>query len=213
MISDRNRKIALTGMFGALSILLAITPLGYIQLAGVINITIIHVPVILATILAGPVAGVIDGFIFGTTSCIRAALMSAPTSYMFRNPLVSILPRMLFPLFVWLVYWGLSKLPKMPKVISGAVSAAFGTFMHTFLVMGMITILYGQDFVKLIQAGLAKFGFEASISGFKAFLGIMIVTIGTNGIWEIIGATVIVTAVLSAIFVSKNGKSKLSKSE
>ena len=41
-----NYKLALTGIFSALSIVLAVTPIGYINI-GFIAITIMHVPVIL----------------------------------------------------------------------------------------------------------------------------------------------------------------------
>ena len=46
------------------------------------------------------------------------------------------------------------------------------------------------------------------LKGYFIMLGIMY---GTNGIWEIIGATVITAAVLGTIFIAANGKSKLSK--
>ncbi|MBR3550144.1 MAG: ECF transporter S component, partial [Treponema sp.] len=88
-----NYKIALTGVFGALSVVLSFTPLGYIQI-GLLAITIMHIPVILAVILAGLVPGVSVGLIFGLSSLIRAAQTGSP---FFINPLCSVLPRMIFP--------------------------------------------------------------------------------------------------------------------
>lgn len=63
-----TRKMAVAGMLGAISIVLSVTGLGMIpmpSLAG--RATIMHVPVILAAILEGPVVGAFTGFIFVCT--------------------------------------------------------------------------------------------------------------------------------------------------
>ncbi|HBR04058.1 MAG TPA: ECF transporter S component, partial [Ruminiclostridium sp.] len=55
------RRIAVTGILSALAILLSLVPsLGYIPL-GPITITTMHIPVIIAAILEGPVVGGIVG--------------------------------------------------------------------------------------------------------------------------------------------------------
>lgn len=196
--ASKNYKLALTGLFSALCVLLSITPLGYIKL-GFINITILHIPVILAAVLGGLGPALITGLIFGLTSCIRSNMAGTP---FFGNPLCSVLPRVLFALSAWAIYTGLSKLPFMKKTLAGAISAGAGTFLHTFYVMTMVFVLFSQSLLggmKIEAAGL---------KGYFIMLGIMY---GTNGIWEIIGATVITAAVLGTIFIAANGKSKLSK--
>lgn len=200
--SDKNYKLALTGLFSALCILLSVTPLGYIKL-GFINITILHIPVILAAILGGFGPAVVTGLIFGLTSCIRSNMAGTP---FFGNPLCSILPRFLFAVSVWAIFAALSKIPllKKKKAISGAITAAVGTFLHTFYVMTMVFILFSETLLggmKITEGGLR---------GYFIMLGVMY---GTNGIWEIIGATIITAAVLGAIFIAANGKSKLSREE
>lgn len=196
--SDKNYKLALTGLFSALCILLSVTPLGYIKL-GFINITILHIPVILAAILGGFWPAVVTGLVFGLTSCIRSNMAGTP---FFGNPLCSVLPRLLFAISVWAIYKGLSKIPFMKKALAGAVTAAVGTFLHTFYVMTMVFILFSETLLggmKITEGGLR---------GYFIMLGVMY---GTNGIWEIIGATIITAAVLGAIFIAANGKSKLSR--
>ncbi|MDY2844420.1 MAG: ECF transporter S component [Treponema sp.] len=196
--ASKNYKLALTGLFSALCVLLSITPLGYIKL-GFINITILHIPVILAAVLGGLGPALITGLIFGLTSCIRSNMAGTP---FFGNPLCSVLPRVLFALSAWAIYTGLSKLPFMKKTLAGAISAGAGTFLHTFYVMTMVFVLFSQSLLggMKIEAG--------GLKGYFIMLGIMY---GTNGIWEIIGATVITAAVLGTIFIAANGKSKLSK--
>ena len=49
----RNRKLALTGAFSALVIVLGITKLGFITLSLTASITILQIPVILICMLAG----------------------------------------------------------------------------------------------------------------------------------------------------------------
>lgn len=198
--ADKNYKLALTGLFSALCVLLSVTPLGYIKL-GFINITILHIPVILAAILGGFSPAVVTGLIFGLTSCIRSNMAGTP---FFGNPLCSILPRLLFAVSVWAIFYLLSRIPflKNKKALSGAITAAVGTFLHTFYVMTMVFILFSKTLLG---------GMKITESGFKGYLIMLGIMYGTNGIWEIIGAAVITAAVLGAIFIAANGKSKLNR--
>lgn len=196
--TNKNYKLALTGLFSALCVLLSVTPLGYIKL-GFINITILHIPVILAAILGGFSPAVVTGLVFGLTSCIRSNMAGTP---FFGNPLCSVLPRLLFAVSVWAIFKGLSMIPHMKKALAGAVTAATGTFLHTFYVMTMVFLLFSKTLLG---------GMKITESGLKGYFIMLGVMYGTNGIWEILGATVITAAVLGAIFLAANGKSKLSK--
>ena len=144
--NSMNYKIAMAGAFSALSIILSFTPLGYIQLGSAIQITLMHIPVILATLLAGLISGLATGFVFGVSSLVKNLMLGAAASPFFMNPLVSVLPRLLFPVAVWGIFTLLNFIPHMPKIISVAFSAALGTFIHTVLVMGAIFIFYGNIF-------------------------------------------------------------------
>ncbi|MDU3153068.1 MAG: ECF transporter S component, partial [Anaerococcus hydrogenalis] len=61
---EKTRKMVTVAMLGAITIVLGLTPMGYIPL-GLINITTMHIPVIIAAILEGPIVGGLVGFIFG----------------------------------------------------------------------------------------------------------------------------------------------------
>lgn len=201
-----NYKIAMTGAFAALSVILSVTPLGYISI-GFISLTIMHIPVILATILAGLIPGMCTGLIFGLTSFIRATMTGVP---FFFNPLVSVLPRLLFPVVVWLIFRGLNLIPKMPKAVSGSLAAAFGTFAHTLLVMLSVYIFFGKSLLEGMQSVFEKFGYDvSSFTPIKGYIAVIACMMATNGIWEVIGAVVICAAVLASVFAVTSRKSRL----
>lgn len=212
--NSMNYKIAMAGAFSALSIILSFTPLGYIQLGNAIQITLMHIPVILATLLAGLIPGLATGFVFGVSSLVKNLMLGAAASPFFMNPLVSVLPRLLFPVSVWAIFTLLNFIPHMPKIISVAFSAALGTFVHTVLVMGAIFILFGDKLLLMVLGAIEKIGISTeNISGFKAFAAIIATTMITNGIFEVICAVVLSCAVLGSVYVAGSRKSKISKFE
>src|ERR687897_2957799 len=84
------RQIVIAGILGGIAIFLGATQLGFIPVPNLSGrATILHVPVILGGALEGPVVGTIVGLIFGVFSFIQAEVP------FFRNPLISILPRLL----------------------------------------------------------------------------------------------------------------------
>lgn len=205
IIASKNRqslnyKIAMTGIFGALSIILALTPIGYIQI-GALAITIMHIPTILATLTAGLVPGLFTGLIFGISSLVKAATSGNASNIFFVNPLVSVLPRVIFPIAVWGFFKLLNLIPRIPKTVSGGIAAAAGTLVHTLLVLGALVIFYGKDL------GLKS---GEMLSGFFAFVA---ATLATNGLWEIVSASVLSVIVLGAIYGINSHKSKISKLE
>ncbi len=106
------RQFVITSLFVALTLVLGFTPLGIISL-NFINVTILHIPVIIGTILLGWRTGLLLGFFFGLTSTLRAfgiplpasalvsTLMSASPIYVI---LMSMLPRLLVPVITHLTY-------------------------------------------------------------------------------------------------------------
>lgn len=73
------RRMAIIGVLSAISIMLSMTPLGFIPI-GPTNATIMHIPVIIGAIIEGPVVGITVGFIFGATSLLKALTMPTITS-------------------------------------------------------------------------------------------------------------------------------------
>jgi uncharacterized membrane protein len=127
------RQIVIAGILGGIAIFLAVTRLGFIpvpNLAG--NATILHVPVILGAALEGPVVGTIVGLIFGVFSFIQAEVP------FFRNPLISILPRLLIGVVAWAAFVGLKN---VSIDLASAVAGVLGSLTNTVGVLGMAVLL------------------------------------------------------------------------
>lgn len=179
------RRMTVTGMLGAISVVLGMTPLGFIPI-GTTNATIMHIPVIIGAIVEGPIVGMLVGLIFGISSLIRSITIPTPTSFVFWNPLVSILPRILIGLASYYIY-KLSIKTTKNEAVSLGIAGAIGTLVNTLGVLGMIYVLYAEKFVTAI-------GLSAD-NAFKIISGIGI----TNGLPEMFVAMIIVTAVVKAI--------------
>lgn len=102
-----TRDIAIAGVLGGVAVLLAVTRLGFIPFVAGVAITVMHVPVIIGAVVAGPVVGTLIGLIFGLSSMILASVApTGPGDVFFTDPWVSVLPR----LFIGLAAWGFYRL-------------------------------------------------------------------------------------------------------
>lgn len=175
------RKMAIIGVLSAISIMLSMTPLGFIPI-GPTNATIMHIPVIIGAIIEGPVVGITVGFIFGATSLLKALTMPTITSFAFVNPLVSVLPRMLIGIVAYYVYKLTIKFTKN-VFVSGWITGVIGSLVNTAVVLGMIYILYGARYAEAL-------GESAS-----AAKTLILTLVATNGIPEAIVGGFVVSAV------------------
>ena len=195
----RNKKLALTGAFSALVIVLAITNLGLIPIGATASITILQIPVILIVMLAGLGEGLFVGAVFGIMTLIRAAMSpSGILDPLFVNPLCSVLTRMLLAVVAWAVWKLMDKFLHCPKTLSAGITGFVATVAHTLLVIGCIYIFEGAD-VRAAMGGMGYFAVIAALS--------------FNAILESIASTIVCVAVYLGLFISSNKKSKLSQEE
>lgn len=139
-----TRRIVIAGILGAIAILLAVTRLGFIPVPNFTgNATIMHVPAILGGVLEGPVVGFLVGGIFGVFSFIQAEVPA------FKDPLVSILPRLLIGIVAWAVFVGLRG---TNVYVASLAAGLLGTLANTVGVLGMGTIrgYFPPDLIVLI---------------------------------------------------------------
>lgn len=194
-----TRRLALTGAFAALVIVLGITKLGFITLGPTVSITILHVPVILICMLAGLPEGLFVGATFGLLSLIQASMNpSTLLDPLFVNPLFSVVPRMLVAVVAWGLWKLLNLIPHMPKAVSAAITGFLSTLAHTLLVIGFIYLFKGA-YIREALGGVGYFGFIAML--------------GMNVIFEALAATIICVAVYAGLFIAGSRKSKLSQEE
>ncbi|GAA0721497.1 ECF transporter S component [Clostridium malenominatum] len=182
-ISLNTRQIAVIGMLSAISIFLGVSGLGFIPIPPV-KATIMHVPVIIGAILEGPLVGAMIGLIFGLFSVINAIANPMPLSFVFMNPLVSVVPRVIIGLTAYYCYSALSSKFGTLKM---AIGAAIGSLTNTFGVLGLIYLIY-----------IEKYAAVYNISVSAARKGIIAVAF-TNGIPEAILSVLITIPVVMAV--------------
>lgn len=170
MRNSKTNELVLTGLFTAIIIIMAFTPLGYIPLV-VINATIIHIPVILGSLFCGPKKGAFLGFVFGFTSCLKATIVGGTlssfvfspvlaaslvgTSGIFKSLFIAFVPRILVGVIPYFVYIGIKKvLASEKKNLWGTV---LNVLMSVFLSFGVYAFL-GKMSESLSQAAALGIG-------------------------------------------------------
>jgi len=153
------RRIVITGILSAIAILLGVTRLGFIpvpNLSG--SATIMHVPVIVGGVLEGPIVGTLVGVIFGIYSFLQA------TNAFFKDPLVSILPRLFIGVAAWASYAAVRPFNEYGALI---VSGVVGSLTNTVLVLGMLVLrgyLPPAGVIPIIPQALAEAVIAAAIT-------------------------------------------------
>ena len=140
-----TRNLTSVGILGAIVIMLGLTPLGFLPL-GLLTVTTLHIPVIIAGILEGPLVGGLVGLIFGLFSIFNAITRPGPISFVFYNPLISIVPRILIGVVTGLVY----------KALKNKDNLKLRLFMNIFwsvvaIVLAVVTFRSFTGDVKLIN--------------------------------------------------------------
>lgn len=196
----RYQDLVLTALFVGIVVLLAFTPIGYINLV-VIHATIIHIPVIIGSILLGPRKGAFLGFCFGVTSFLGNFLTSPSLLSFAFCPLIPVpgtthgsplalvicfLPRILVGVVPYYVYRLTQKLLKgkgKGEYLSLTLGGIFGALTNTVLVMGLIYLLFRNAFATAKQVPV------------NAVAGLILGIVAANGIPEAIAAALITVAV------------------
>ncbi len=191
MRNSKTNELVLTGLFTAIIVIMAFTPLGYIPLV-VINATIIHIPVILGSLFCGPKKGAFLGFVFGFTSCLKSTIAGtslssfvfspvlaasfAGTSGIFKSIFIAFVPRILVGVVPYFVYIGIK------KVLLSEKKNLWGTILN--VVMSVFLAFGVYAFLNKMAGSLTS----AACTGIGIAVGI------------------VVFAVVEAVFVRKNAQ-------
>ncbi|ABX81398.1 ECF transporter S component [Acholeplasma laidlawii] len=145
MRKNQTFELVLTSIFVALIFLMGMVPqIGFITIVPGNPITILHIPVLIAAVLLSFKYFWIPGLAFGVVSLIQAAMNPVGLNIAFINPLVSILPRVLFVFAVFFLF-RLFKILKNTKfgsfIIIALVAAITGVaiFEGTFVVFSNLS--------------------------------------------------------------------------
>jgi len=206
MKSAQTSDLVKVSLFVAIIVLMAATPfLGYIPL-GFTRATIIHVPVIIASILLGPRYGGFLGFVFGLTSLVNNTFNPTVTSFVF-TPFYSIgsysgnfwslvivfVPRILVGITPYYIYKGMKKINKN-DTLGLAVAGVGGSLTNTLLVMNFIYLFFGSSYAQAKNVSLSS------------LYGVILSVIAINGIPEAIVAGILTVAICKALmkYTSRN---------
>lgn len=199
-----------TALFAALIIILAFTPfLGYIPL-GFTRATIIHIPVIIASLTLGPKKGALLGFVFGLTSLINNTINPTVTSFVFSpfyslgevkggigSVIICFIPRILVgvvPFFVYRALHSLAKKNEGGNMFALALAGMSGALTNTLLVMNLIFLFFRGAYA------------NANGVAVEAVYGFILSIIGINGVPE-----AIVAAILTALIVKALQKARIAQ--
>lgn len=179
-------QISFHGLFLAIMIIMTFIPqIGFISL-GPISLTLLHLPVLFGAYMFGWPFGLIYGFVFGFLSFLRALI--APVGVLdpyFVNPIISILPRLIFGLIAGLSF-DLAKLikNKLTNKLTIGIIALLATLIHSVLVLTILGLFNGTEVLAILNSEVAD-----TYATYWLFMGL---TVLTNGIPEAIIAFLIV---------------------
>lgn len=191
-----TKKLVLLGLLTAILLLMAYTPLGYLNI-GPLAISFNMIPVAIAAITLGPSGGAIAGAVFGLTSflqCIGVGGTSAMGVILFDiNPFLAFVqrfvPRVLDGLLLGFIFRGVRNVTNVH--ISCLVTGFCSAFLNTVLFMGALVLLFGNT--EYVQG----------LIGGRNIIVFICAFVGINAVFEMIASTIISGAVGSALYKAK----------
>jgi len=194
---SRAKTMTITSLMLAITIIMAFTIFGTIPLP-IVSVTIAFLPAMVTTMAVGFLPGLTVATAAGLSSMIRAYVM--PTGILFpfiQNPLVSVLPRMLIAVTVFLVFRALIK-TKMPKPVAIGISAAVGSVTNTVAFLGAMWLIYAAPLQDAIYT-------NPNIAH-DTVLAFMFGILTLNAWMEVIVNTIIATLVVTALYKARVAK-------
>ena len=153
----KTQELILVSLFSAIILILAMVPnVGLISF-GAVAITIIHIPVLIGAMTLKRVSSVLVlGLLFGLGSLFAALTRgSTPIDLAFINPLISVLPRILFALIAFYIFKGSRFVIKsLPYVASLSILSVIMLIMSIGLYNYLVTSETLNTFVSIIVSSV-----------------------------------------------------------
>lgn len=187
---SKGKILSLTtnAMLSAIIVLMAFTPLGYLQI-GPVKMTFIMIPVAVGAMTLGEKTGAFLGLVFGITSFIQCFGLDAfGTTLLSINPIFTfimcIIPRVLMGYLCAVIYKAIAKTKQKLAYVIGALSAPV---LNTVFFMSLLIIFFGKsDYIM---------GFRGDLS----LIAFLVAFVGFNGVMEVVTTTVIAPPVALAV--------------
>ena len=179
-----------------LLVILFVTPLGFIPL-GLINITTMHIPVVLSSILLGPAYGGFMGFLFGLFSFMKNTFSPGATSFLFSpfvdfgavsgsgwSLVIAFVPRILIGILPALIYRALNRVNEDREALNAGIGAGISTMIHTALVFVGILTFFADEFAEALNIAV------------NTVLSVLGATVLFNGFFEALLAAFLTYAIM-----------------
>lgn len=188
---SKSKIILLTenAMLAAIIVLMAFTPVGYLQI-GLVKMTFIMIPVAVGAITLGEKSGAFLGLVFGITSFVQCfGLDIFGTTLMSINPIYTfimcLVPRVLMGYLCGLIYKALARFKKGIAVVVASLSAPI---FNTLFFMTLLMLFFGNsDYIMSMRAGT------------ESLWAFLVAFVGLNGVMEVVTTTVIAPPVALAV--------------
>lgn len=190
--TSATARLVTIGLLTAVLLLMAYTPLGYLNI-GPLAITFNMIPVAIAAIALGPSGGAAVGAIFGMTSflqCIGVGGTSAMGAALFAiNPFLAfvqrMVPRVLDGFLLGYIFRGVKS--RSNAFVSSSVTGFAAAFLNTLFFMSSLVFLFGNtDYLQQMIGGRNVIVFICTM-------------VGVNAVFEMLASTVITGAVGAAL--------------
>ena len=186
--SNKTRQLTVLGLLTGILLLMAYTPLGYLNI-GPLAISFNVIPVALAAITLGPAGGAAAGAVFGLTSflqCIGVGGVSAMGDVLFgTNPVLAFIqrfiPRLLDGLLLGYIFRGVKKASNAR--VGCFVTGFFSAFLNTLFFMTALVVLFGNT------------EYMQGLIGGKNIILFVCSFVGINAVCEMVSSTIITGAV------------------
>ena len=186
--STKTRQLTVLGLLTGILLLMAYTPLGYLNI-GPLAISFTVIPVALAAITLGPAGGAAAGAVFGLTSflqCIGVGGVSSMGVVLFGiNPVLAFIqrfvPRLLDGLLLGYIFRGVKKASNAR--LGCFITGFFSAFLNTLFFMTALVVLFGNT--EYMQGLIGGKNIILFVCGF----------VGINAVCEMVSSTIITGAV------------------
>ena len=190
-MKTKHVDMVLLAMLSGILLVMAFTPLGYLNI-GPLAISLNMIPVAIGAVALGPGGGAFLGAVFGITSCLQCVGIGGTSTMgviLFEiSPLLTILQRFVTRVLVGcltgVVYRGLHKLHfSYASYAAGFCAALF----NTVFFMAALVLLFGNTpYLQDLIAG-------------RNILVFILTFVGINALVELLASTVIVGVVCKAL--------------
>jgi uncharacterized membrane protein len=172
--TSSTRSIVVAGVLIAVTLVLALTNLGYFPVPNMTGrATILHVPAIIGGVLEGPTVGALIGIVLGITSYFLPEVQPLFAGQPFWVPIiVLVIPRLLIGIVAWATYRALRG---SNEIVALGAAGVTGTLTNTVLVVGF-AILLGLLPVEIIPAVVPQAVVE--------MIAAAVLTIAVVAIWK-----------------------------